>query len=541
MARQNLKTILSGLLDEKPELLTAVQSVVVTILAILMSAGLYLVVGVHFPGVTYQIFAALVIASILAPIFLYPAFRTSSRLRDAYATIRTQAFTDHLTQLPNSLALMGELEARLHATGPEPAFAVHLVDLSRFKEVNDSLGFDAGDALLVQVGRELLRAVGTDGYVARFGGDQFVVIQNAVRSREVARTYAQHLLASISGQFEVLGHQVVTAANAGTALATVHGGHAKQLVAAADLALSRAKSTGSTWGVFEPGLARAAIDRRDIEVGLRGALETGELHLAYQPIVRATNPAEIVVVEALMRWTGPTGNDILPAVFIPIAESTGLIVNMGSWALREACRECAKWPLDVKVAVNVSPLQFRDGDFVDIVLQALRDASLSPTRLELEITETMLISDTNRFTPALAKLRRMGVRIALDDFGSGFSGLNYLRRFTIDKIKVDKSIIDEAVADERAANILRGVSKIAGELGMTVTVEGVDTLEKADLITKERCADELQGFLFSRPVAADEIGEMLRDRSPPADTSSNVVALDVPAANPLRKGRTGPR
>ena len=513
ITRENLKAILSGVLDGKPELLTVVQSIVVTVLAILMSAGLYLVVGIHFPGVLYQIFAALVIASILAPIFLYPAFRTASRLRDAYATIRTQAFTDRLTQLPNSFALMSELETRLERSRASAVLAVHIVDLSRFKEVNDGIGFDAGDALLVKVAGTLLHAVAADGFVARFGTDQFVVIQNVATSRDEARIYAQKLLGAISRRYDVLGHQVVMTANAGTALATIHGSRARQIVAAADFALSKAKATGATWSMFEESLAQAATNRRDMEVGLRGALEKGELNLVYQPIVRATNPSEIVAVEALMRWTTRAGNKVLPDEFIPVAESSGLIVEMGTWALREACRECVRWPSHVRVAVNVSPSQFQHGDFVGIVRQALSDANLPPERLELEITETMLISDTNQFAPALVKLRQMGIRIALDDFGSGFCGLNYLRRFTIDKIKVDKSIIDEAMANERAANILRGVSKIANEIGMTVTVEGVDTLEKADLIIRENCADELQGFLYSRPAVADDIRKMLASAS----------------------------
>jgi diguanylate cyclase (GGDEF)-like protein len=479
---------------------------------------------VHFPGVSYQIFAALLIASILAPIFLYPAFRAASRLKVAYATIREQAFTDHLTQLPNSLALMNELETRIDRGHPQ--FAVHILDLNRFKDVNDGLGLDAGDALLVAVADTLRTAIRPDDFVARFGTDQFVVIQEGAKGAPDASQYAAELLDAISSRYDVLGHQVVTKATAGTALVPQHGTRAKQIVGAADFALSKSKATSVAWSLFETDLAKAATSRRDIEVGLRAAVKAGELRLAYQPIVRAGDPTDVVAVEALLRWQTSAGDQVPPAEFIPVAESSDLIVELGAWALREACREAAGWSPAVRISVNVSPAQFQHGNFVEIVEAILSETGLAPDRLELEITETMLISDTNFFAPALTRLRQMGVRIALDDFGSGFCGLNYLRRFKIDKIKVDKSIIDEAVVDERAANILRGVSKIAGEIGMIVTIEGVDSLEKADLIRRENCADELQGFFFSRPLPADGIRRMIDDLRAQRALSSKVVPLE---------------
>lgn len=532
--RGKLKCFLNHILDGRPEVLTAVQSALVTVLATLMSAALYLLVGVHFPGVHYQIFAALLIASILAPIFLYPAFRTASRLRSAYATIRSQAFTDHLTQLPNSFALMNEIETRVGSGRPTAQFAVHILDLNRFKEVNDGLGLDAGDALLVEVANTLRCTVPPGGFVARFGIDQFVVIQDGPTRADDVSAYAAELLESISRRYDVLGQQVVTKATAGTALVPQHGSRAKQIVGAADFALSKSKATGLSWSLFEPDLAKAATSRRDIEVGLRRAIEAGELRLAYQPIVSASDSSEVVAVEALLRWETAAGNRVPPVQFIPVAEGSGLIVEMGAWALRQACKEAVKWPHNVRISVNVSPAQFQHGTFVETVATTLSETGLAPHRLELEITETMLISDTSFFAPDLTRLRQMGVRIALDDFGSGFCGLNYLRRFKIDKIKVDKSIIDEAVVDERAANILRGVSKIAGEIGMIVTVEGVDSLEKADLIKRENCADELQGFLYSRPLPAEGIRKMLDEMTARRAAPTNVILLDRHSPQPYK-------
>lgn len=521
-----LKSIFDGTLDSRPEHLTLVQSVIVTVLAILMSAGLYLSVGVHFPGVGYQIFAALVIASILAPVFLYPTFRTASRLRRANAVIKVQAYTDHLTKLPNSFALTEELENRIGQVDQCGGFAVHFLDVNRFKDVNDGLGHDVGDALLVAMADILRARLDPGAFVARFGGDQFVALQADVSTPAAAAGFARGLLDAISRRYEILGQEVTVSASGGTALVPLHGTSARQIVKAADLALDKAKASGAPWSLFETALATAATHRRDIEVGLRGAIENDQLELVYQPIVRADNTLRIVAFEALMRWKAGNGKWVMPDDFIPVAESSGLIVEMGQWALLQACRECTKWPADIRIAVNVSPLQFLHDNFLEVVSSAISETGIAANRLELEITESALIADTSHVEPALLRLRQMGVRIALDDFGSGFCGLNYLRRFMIDKIKVDKSIIDDAVTSEKAANILRGVSKIAAESGMTVTIEGVDSHEKADLIQRENCADELQGFLYSRPVPAAVVPKLLRFLVGKTDQSSNVVKMN---------------
>jgi EAL domain-containing protein (putative c-di-GMP-specific phosphodiesterase class I) len=257
-------------------------------------------------------------------------------------------------------------------------------------------------------------------------------------------------------------------------------------------------------------MALVASRRRDLEVGLASALENNQLSLVYQPIVQGESPHPIVAFEALLRWTLPDGTVIAASEFVPVAERSGVIVQIGEWALVQACLECRNWPDHVRVAVNVSPVQIFRSDIVSIIKKILADTQLPAHRLELEITETVLISETAFVNPILDELRSMGIRIALDDFGSGFCGLHYLRHFTIDKIKVDKTIIDEACSSEKALNILRGVSQIASEIGMTVTVEGVDNQEKAALLNHEKCADELQGFFYSRPVSADLASRMLR-------------------------------
>ncbi len=507
---KNAKAIFDGSLDCEPARLTFVQSILVTFLAATMAAGLYVVIGIYFPTIWYQIFAALFISAILAPIFLYPSFRTSYRLRLANSVIRRQALTDHLTKLPNSFALSEELQARLTSRRQQQGFAVHFFDVDRFKQVNDSLGHDLGNAVLNAVATNLGKFIGANDFVARFGGDEFVVVQNAVSTESEAVDFALRIRNAVSTSYELDGHQVVVDLTVGTAIAPLHGGDANQILKAADLALYRAKARGTIGELFTPRMAMIASRRRDLEVAMATAISNKQLSLLFQPIVQRKHPQRIEAFEALLRWTLPDGTTIAPAEFIPVAERTGAIVEIGEWALQQACIACRDWPAHVRVAVNVSPVQFFRSDIASVVKQILADTQLDPHRLNLEITESVLISDTTFVNPILNELRGIGIRIALDDFGSGYCGLHYLRQFTIDKIKVDKTIIDDACSSEKALNILRGVSKIASEIGVIVTVEGVDSHEKAALLNQEKCADEVQGFFYSRPVSADVVSSMLR-------------------------------
>ena len=503
-----LRSMFDGTLSAQPIRLTVVQSVIVTVLATAMAVALYLTVGVRYPGVGYQIFATLLIASILAPIFLYPSFRVASQLIAANTRIREQAFTDQLTGLPNSFALTHEL-GELVKKGTREAFAVHFLDITRFKAVNVGLGHEAGDEFLIAIGHALTGFVGHKGQVARFGGDEFVILQRDLKDPAEATQFAEQLNSVVNRSRKIGEHEMRLSSTIGTAIAPLDGNDPASLLKAANLALLSAKERSKAHEVFAPALAAAAKLRRDTEWGLQSALARNELFLLYQPIVSAKGGHSLVGLEALMRWRMADGTVAMPNVFIPVAESTGMIVEMGRWALRQACAECVKWKGRTRVAVNVSPIQFRQADLVDSVAAALAESGLEPSRLELEITESVLITDTAVVEPVLKRLRGMGIRIALDDFGSGFAGLNYLRRFMIDKIKVDKSIIDEAMTGERAANILRGVAKIAAESGLTVTVEGVDSFEKSDFVQREQCADEMQGFLFGRPLDAAMVPLMI--------------------------------
>ncbi|UVK57304.1 bifunctional diguanylate cyclase/phosphodiesterase (plasmid) [Mesorhizobium sp. AR02] len=400
--------------------------------------------------------------------------------------------------------------------------------MDRFKQVNDSLGHDVGDAVLKAIAETLRHCVGETDFLARFGGDEFVVVQDLVLSEMEAIDFASRIRRAASITYDLGPHRVAVEVTIGTALAPLHGDEPNQILKAADLALYKAKSRGTTGELFAPQMAMVASRLRRIEVGLASALADRQLSLVFQPIVGSARPQRIVALEALLRWKFPDGTTIPPSEFVPVAERTGAIVEIGEWALAQACQQCCNWPADVRVAVNVSPVQFFRGDLLTAVKRILTETGLAPNRLELEITESILISDTTFIDPILSELRWMGIRVALDDFGSGYCGLHYLRQFTIDKIKVDKTIIDEACASEKALNILRGVAKIALESGMTVTVEGVDNQEKAELLNREKCADELQGFFFSRPVSARIAAQMLRLQRRNVDEKANVISIRRP-------------
>lgn len=496
------KTLFGGDLEIHPVKLTIVQSVLVTVFASIFAVVMWELIGVHYHSIWYQLFVTLVCASILAPIFLYPTFKTSGRLREANAIIEMQVVTDHLTGLPNNFALAQKLETSLQNIAESEPFALHFMDLDRFKQINDSLGHDAGNALLIEVAARLQDWIDTSGFVARYGGDEFVVIQHAVSNERDAARFAMDMIRVISERCYSGDQELSVGATVGTAMAPLHSTEQAQLLKAADLALYDAKRTGKAHRLFEAGLENKALTRRKVESALRAAMRNGRLKAHFHSIVELDNPLRIVGFEALARIELPDGELLFPDEFIPVAESTGLILGLGEDMLRQACRECARWHPETYVAVNVSPVQLARSDFVATVVSALEDSSLAPGRLELEVTESVLISDIANIGSALERLRAMGVRIALDDFGSGFCGLHYLRQITIDKIKIDKSIVDDAGSVRIAANILRSVADIAREMEITLTAEGVDTIEKAELLARENCSWEVQGYLFSKPVPA---------------------------------------
>lgn len=431
--------------------------------------------------------------------------------RSAEAKIEHLARYDALTGLPNRTSFTEQFERALSSGKNATARAVLFVDLDDFKQVNDTLGHPCGDALLCEVADRLRHAVREMDLVARFGGDEFVVLQTLRRGKELkdAATLAARIIATLSEIYDIDGHQIVVGASVGIALTPHDGMSVDQLLKNADMALYRAKADGrGVWRFFERDMDVKAQARRALELDIRDALARGEFQLHYQPIINLQS-GRATTCEALLRWPHPTRGMISPAEFIPVAEEMGLIVDIGAWVLRQACIECTKWPTDVGVAVNLSPIQFRRANVEALVREALASSGLAPDRLEIEITETVLLQDTAATRRTLRRLRTMGVRIALDDFGTGYSSLSYLQAFPLSKVKIDRSFLLGVEADRRAMKLLRGVARLSVELGMSVVVEGVETQQQLAVLAAEKSVSEVQGFLFSPAIPSTEIRKRL--------------------------------
>ena len=418
------------------------------------------------------------------------------------ARIRTLAFNDALTGLPNRTRFHELLT--LHATSrhaSDKSFAVLIIDLDRFKPVNDMLGHAAGDLLLCKVADRLRSAMREGDVTARLGGDEFVTLLTNAGHAEGAMLAAKQLVELLSHPFLLDGHLAHTGASIGIALAPEHGETPDELLHSADLALYAAKRDGrGSAKLFERALDTRMRERLILESGLRRALAEGELELHYQPLLD-TQSGRIASAEALVRWRHPERGLIPPLDFITLAEETGLIVPLGEWVLRTACTEAATWPDEMNVAVNLSPAQFRDPHLADAIEAALLAARLSPTRLELEITEGVLLADEQRTLATLNALRAMGVLIAMDDFGTGYSSLSYLQRFPFDKIKVDQSFVRRIPDDPGSAALVRAIITMGACLGISTTVEGVETDEQLAFSTAQGC-DHIQGYHVSRPLPA---------------------------------------
>ena len=418
------------------------------------------------------------------------------------------ALHDGLTDLPNRTLLNERLEHALARVRPGEIVAIHLLDLDLFKNVNDTLGHAVGDKLLKAVAERLRALVGEADTIARMGGDEFAIVQAALAQPTDAATLAARIIEAIGQPYDVDGHQVMIGTSVGIAVGPADGAHADQLTRNADLALYRAKSEGrGTLRFFEPGMDVQMQARRELEHDLRKALAAGEFELHYQPVLNLARN-DITGVEALVRWRHPERGMIPPGEFIPLAEEIGLILPLGEWAIREACATAAAWPGDLRVAVNLSPAQFRSPGLVQVVVDALATSGLAPERLELEITESILLHDSKTTLAMLFQLREMGVRIAMDDFGTGYSSLSYLQTFPFDKIKIDRSFVKDITHAAGSLNIVRAVAAMAKGLGMQTTAEGVETQEQLDAVKAEGCT-EMQGFLLSRAVPAGEIAKLL--------------------------------
>jgi diguanylate cyclase (GGDEF)-like protein/PAS domain S-box-containing protein len=427
----------------------------------------------------------------------------------AQQRIAHMARHDALTGLPNRADFRDRLDLALAQIRAGGRIAVLYLDLDGFKSVNDSFGHPVGDALLCQVAGRLRNGVRNADTVARLGGDEFAVIQAAPRDGKDATTLAKRLIAIIGEPYELDGQQVVVGASLGIALAPEDGVGADELIQRADLALYAAKAAGrGTHRFFERHMDQGLRDRQTLKADLRTALADSLFKLHYQPSVDLRTD-RITCFEALLRWPHPQRGLIPPSEFIPVAEEAGLILPIGEWVLREACREAAAWPEAIGVAVNLSPVQFRCRELVGIVADALAQAGLAARRLELEITESVLLQDSESNLGQLRDLKRLGIRIAMDDFGTGYSSLCYLRRFPFDKVKIDRSFVSDLPEQSDSAAIVHAVIGLGRSLGITTTAEGVETRPQLDLLRIEGC-DQAQGYLFSRPVPAGEVTAVIR-------------------------------
>jgi len=428
---------------------------------------------------------------------------TEKRRSEQHAT--RLAHFDSLTGLANRFQMSQTLEKILSAPKADHRdCAVFLLDLDRFKQVNDTLGHPAGDALLKQVAQRLQRTVGEVGRVGRLGGDEFKVVLPGRVARDKLATLATSIIESLSQPYSIDGARVVIGASIGIAMAPDDGTTSEAIIRNADLALYAAKGRGrGVYHFFDEELHADAEERRQLEHDLRDAITHGGLELYYQPSV-ALSHQKITGFEALLRWNHPTLGRLSPAKFVEVAEDTGLITQIGEWALRTACHDLSRWPENVRVAVNVSPLQFANPSLPATITHALASAGVDPGRLELEITESVFLNDSDNTDAMFAALKRIGVRLALDDFGTGYSSLGYLKKAPFDKIKIDQSFVRGAtMPGSRNGAIIASIVSLAEALGMETTAEGVETLDELDLVRKLGCS-HVQGYIFSKPLPRDE-------------------------------------
>ncbi|PSO19312.1 EAL domain-containing protein [Bradyrhizobium sp. MOS003] len=427
----------------------------------------------------------------------------------AEARLAFMAQHDTLTGLPNRSLLRQQVdEMLLHTRRSPEKVALLMLGLDSFKSVNDTLGHAVGDKLLRGVAKRLRSTLREEDALARLNSDEFAIVQSGLARPEDAVMLAKRLLAAIADPYLLDGHSVVIGASIGIAMAPGDGDDSEKLLKSADMALSRAKlDARGTFAFFEAALDAKAQSRRKIEVELRDAIQNDVLRPYYQPLIDLQS-GRITGFEALVRWPHAERGMVSPAEFIPVAEDTGLINPLGGLMLRRACLDAAAWPDDVRVAVNLSPLQFRSGNLLSIVTDALRHSGLPPRRLELEITETLLLEKSAQVLATLHALRALGVRISMDDFGTGYSSLSYLRSFPFDKIKIDQSFVRDLGANREAQAIIRSIVSLGKGLGVTITAEGVETEAELSCLRTEGC-DEGQGFLFSKARPNAEIMSLL--------------------------------
>lgn len=414
---------------------------------------------------------------------------------------------DGLTGLPNRKLFTEQLNSLLDRRKTEDQILVAYADLDDFKVINDTLGHPAGDALLTDVAHYLRSAL-PDALVARLGGDEFAILIDSIGDDESINALADKLQHCFDRNVLLEGQQADCSASIGIAIAPGDGLDGPTLMKNADLALYRAKREGkSTYHFFEKSLDDAARLRRQTELDLRTSLKDGDFELYFQPLYNISEK-RVVGFEALIRWNHPTRGIVSPAEFVPLAEDTGLIMPIGEWVIREACRQAASWPQDISVAVNISPKQFTYPGLSSTIMQALSSSGLAPSRLELEITESIFINDVEKTMSTLHGLRNLGVRIALDDFGTGYSSLSYLRSFPFDKVKIDRSFVEDLAGNGTGHAVIRAITTLADALGMETLAEGVEEMNQFDALEREGCR-YIQGYLFSKPVKSSEVAALI--------------------------------
>jgi diguanylate cyclase (GGDEF)-like protein/PAS domain S-box-containing protein len=438
------------------------------------------------------------------------ALRDIRERRAAETKIRFLAQHDLLTGLANRarfLDIMGRQLALVQRDGMP--VAVFAIDLDRFKSVNDTLGHQAGDLLLKQVAQRILTAIRETDTLARIGGDEFILLQTAAAQPAAAAQLARRLIAKLAEPFDLDGHQACIGASIGVALSPQDGRNANDLLRNADIALYRAKTSGrGQFCFFKVGMDTLLRQRREMEQDLARTLAAGGFELAFQPLFSGPASDELTGFEALLRWPSPERGPTMPEEFIPLAEETGLIIPLGAWVLETACREAASWPVCYRIAVNVSPRQLASSNFAALVADVLERTRLAADRLEIEITETALITDAAAAMQVLRGLKRLGVRIALDDFGTGYSSLAYLQRFPFDRVKIDKSFIQSLADNEDTRAIVGAILAMCRQLRLEVTAEGVENADQLMQLRAQHC-DQIQGFLLARPIPHTDVGSYI--------------------------------
>jgi diguanylate cyclase (GGDEF)-like protein/PAS domain S-box-containing protein len=464
------------------------------------------------------------------PQYLLSVVHDVTERRRAEARIAHLAHHDPLTDLPNRAAFNERLSAMLEtASGSGRSFAVMCLDLDRFKDVNDVFGHSSGDALLCAAARRL-QANAQDAFLARFGGDEFMLLVNEGSQPGAAAAIADRLVDALADDFDIGGQKLRVGLSIGVAIYPTHGADALKLLSNADAALYRAKAEGrGTVRFYESDMDAELRERRALQRDLQSALARNELVLHYQP--QASIDGTIVGFEALVRWRHPTRGLIAPRTFIPIAEDSGLIIPIGEWVLRTACREAASWPSSLSVAINLSPVQFRHGDLPALVHSTLLATSLAPSRLELEVTESVLIGDFPRALSVLRRLKALGIRIAMDDFGAGYSSLSYLQSFPFDKIKIDRAFIANLERNPQSSAIVRAVIGLGHGLDLPVIAEGVETEDQRSFLLREACS-AIQGFLIGRPLPMEQYARLIGRGPEPGsdpDAAAPTVSMTLPA------------